>query len=194
MAAEASGDGAPATKAVTGDGAAFAQLVMPHRAAVFHYARRLTRDDALAEDILQETLWTAFRQLQGWRGEGSARGWLLSIARSRVLMARRRRAGEPATFEDADTLPELGLAAGWGEPMDPEALAGRLETQAMLERALASLGDEDREVIVLRDLEGLSGEETAQALGLSLPAMKSRLHRARLRLLAAVKGGGSHGR
>jgi RNA polymerase sigma-70 factor (ECF subfamily) len=78
--------------------------------------------------------------------------------------------------------------------MDPEALAGRLETQAMLERALASLGDEDREVIVLRDLEGLSGEETAQALGLSLPAMKSRLHRARLRLLAAVKGGGSHGR
>lgn len=166
---------------------------MEHRAAVFHFARRLTHDAALAEDILQDTLVTAFKSLDAWRGEGSIRGWLFSIARSRVLMAKRRRAGEPETFEDTDTLPQLGLEAGWGAAMDPEALASRLEQQSVLERALAALDDEDREIVVLRDLEGLSGEETAQALGLSLAAMKSRLHRARLRLVSAVKKGGSDG-
>lgn len=59
--------------------------------------------------------------------------------------------------------PQLGLAAGWGAAMDPEALVARVEEQALFERALHELGAKEREVIALRDLEGLSGEETAQA-------------------------------
>jgi RNA polymerase sigma-70 factor (ECF subfamily) len=116
----------------------------------------------------------------------------LAIARSKLLMARRGAQGRTESTDDA-TLEMLGLRAGWGAPLDPEALAARLEEKAVLERALASLDDEAREVVTLRDLEGLSGEETAQALGLSLPAMKSRLHRARLALVAHVKRGGAHG-
>ena len=176
-------------RAARGDRLAFASLVEAHRGAVYRFALRLTRDQALAEDVLQDTFLVAMKGLAGWRGDGSFRGWLYAVARSRVLMARRKKVGEPEAFESNESLEVLGLQAGWGAPMDAEELAARVQQQSVLEAALSGLEPEDREVLVLRDLEGLSGEETAQALGLSLPAMKSRLHRARLRLVAAVKGG-----
>ncbi|MFZ5438659.1 MAG: RNA polymerase sigma factor [Myxococcota bacterium] len=181
------------TRAAQGETSARRELVVRHRGAVFRLLRRLTRDDARAEDLTQETFVTALARLDAWRGEGTARGWLLAIARSRLLMDRRSPGARQEPAEDA-SLERLGLAAGWGAPMDPEALTARLEQQSVLERALEALDDEAREVLTLRDLEGLSGEETAQALGLSLAAMKSRLHRARLALVAQVKHGGeAHG-
>lgn len=177
-------------RAAGGDRQAMSALAKAFRGPLYRFARRLTHDDALAEDVLQETFLTALKKVGGWRGEGTCKGWLFAIARSQVLMARRRRSGEPETFDDVDAgpeLPQLGLEAGWGAAMDPEALASRMEAHAQLEQALAALSEPEREVLALRDLEGLSGEETAQALGLSLPAMKSRLHRARLALVAQVK-------
>lgn len=184
-------------RAAGGDPQAMTALVTSFRGPLYRFARRLTRDDALAEDVLQETFLTALKKVGTWRGEGSCRGWLFSIARTQVLMARRRRVGEPEGFDEVAPeaeLPQLGLAAGWGAAMDPEALASRMEAQAQLDRALSTLAPSEREVLSLRDLEGLSGEDTAQALGLSLAAMKSRLHRARLALVAAVKRGGGDGR
>jgi RNA polymerase sigma-70 factor, ECF subfamily len=175
-------------RAQAGDRQAFSQLVAAHRDAVYRYALRLTNDRAFAEDTLQETFLTAMQHLPEARGEASFRGWLLSIARSRVAHDRRRRVGEPTTFAPEAELMQLGLEAGWGEAMNPEALAARTEAQQVLDQALAQLDHEAREVLLLRDVEGLSGEETARVLGLALPAMKSRLHRARLRLVAAVKG------
>lgn len=162
-----------------------------HRGAVLRFARHLVRDEAAAEDVLQETFLTALKSLKDWRGEGSVRAWLLSITRSKALMARRRRVGEPELSEplEAAELSALGAEAGWGEPADPEALSARLEERALLERALEALPAPEREVVVLRDVEGLSGEDVARSLGLSLAAMKSRLHRGRLKLVAAVKGG-----
>jgi RNA polymerase sigma-70 factor (ECF subfamily) len=173
-----------------GDTRAFGELVVAHRGPVFRFARRLLRDDSAAEDVLQETFLTAHRRLGTWRGDGSFKRWLFAIARSEVLMLRRRRVGEPTDFEPMESLPELGAEAGWGQAMDPQALSERLEERSHLEAALGTLDEAEREVLLLRDVEGLSGEDTAAALGLSLPAMKSRLHRARLRLVAAVKKGG----
>lgn len=190
-------DGELCARAAGGDRAAMSALVSAFRGPLYRFARRLTHDDALAEDVLQETFLTALKKVGGWRGEGTCKGWLFAIARSQVLMARRRRSGEPETFDDVEAgpeLPQLGLEAGWGSAMDPEALASRMEAQVQLERALSALPEGDRAVIALRDLEGLSGEDTAQALGLSLAAMKSRLHRARLALVAQVKRGGTDGR
>lgn len=172
-------------RAKQGDPAARRELVERHQGAVYGLLRRLTREDAQAEDLTQETFITALDHLAGWRGEGTVRGWVLSIARSRWLMMRRGERDEPAAEE---SLEQRGLAAGWGTPMDPEELAARLEQQQVLERALLRLDAESREVLTLRDLEELTGEETAQVLGLSLAAMKSRLHRARLALVASVKG------
>ncbi len=179
-------------RAARGDASARREVVVRHRAAVYRLLRRLAKDDALAEDLLQDTFVTALQHLEAWRGEGTARGWLFSIARSKVLMARRGGAGHTESTDDTK-LEALGLAAGWGAPLDPEVLTARLEAHEVLERALAALDDEAREVVTLRDLEGVSGEETAQALGLSLAAMKSRLHRGRLALVAHVKRGGTHG-
>ena len=176
-------------QAVAGDAAAFSALVTMWRAPVFRFARRLLHDDAAAEDVLKDTFLTAHQRLSTWRGEGSFKSWLFAVARSHVLMQQRRRVGEPKTYEPMESLTELGAEAGWGQQMDPQLLTERLEQHTLFEHALASMDQEEREVLMLRDVEGLSGEETAAALGLTLAAMKSRLHRARLRLVAAVKKG-----
>lgn len=175
-------------RAARGDRDAARDFVRAHQQAVFRFAARLLRDEAAAEDVTQETLLSALRAAGDFRG-GSVRGWLLTIARNASISRRRRRVGEPAVFEPLD---ELGREAGWGDDGPEEALA-RTERRDLLERSLRALEDDDREVIWLRDVEGLSGDETAQALGCSRAAMKSRLHRARLRLAAEVRRGVRHG-
>ncbi|MCK6551608.1 sigma-70 family RNA polymerase sigma factor [Myxococcota bacterium] len=185
-----SDDAALLAATAAGDRAALGLLAARHQASIHRFALRMTRDAALAEDVLQETFIAALKHADGYRGSGSVRGWLLSIARNNALMLRRRRAGEPAAFEP---LEELGVAAGWGDDTPERALEAH-ERRRVLEQGLATLSDGDREVLLLRDVEGLSGEETAAALGLTLAGMKSRLHRARLKLAAAVRGGGDDGR
>jgi RNA polymerase sigma factor (sigma-70 family) len=161
----------------------------PHEEAEILAARepmrrlaRLLRPDA-ADDVTQEALLIALRDPGAFRGQGSRRSWLFGIvrnvARSHGRSSRRAVSTEPSLLD-------LGISAGWGQhvaPPDDEKLAIR--------DAYAELEDDEREVLWLRDVEGLSGEETADALGVSLPAMKSRLHRARLRLLGAFRGGES---
>ena len=119
------GDDEVMSRAARGDSAARRQLVERHQGAVYRLLRRLAHDDAQAEDLTQETFLTALEHLGAWRGEGTARGWLLSIARSKWLMARRAPAARHQPAEDA-SLESLGLAAGWGTPMDPEELSSRL--------------------------------------------------------------------
>ena len=174
-------------RASRGDRQAMNALVHRHRGAVFQFARRILADAALAEDVLQETFIAAHASLASFRGAGTVKGWLLAIARAKAATALRRRAGEPATFDPVDSLEVLGARAGWGHPLSPEDLASRVEQRSLLERALAALATDEREVVVLRDVEGLSGDETAAAVGISIAAMKSRLHRGRLQLLAQVK-------
>lgn len=169
-----------------------AVLVAHHQGAVFRVARRLTGDDASAEDVLQETFISAMEHANQVRPEGSVRGWPLAIARNAALMARRRRVGEPIVFtplEDVCEHERLGEEAGFGA-VDPEAWMMVIDRRGALDRALGRLSAPEREILVLRDVEELSGEETALALGLTVPAMKSRLHRARLRLLAELREGG----
>jgi RNA polymerase sigma-70 factor (ECF subfamily) len=148
-----------------------------------------TGSDADCEDVLQETFVAAFRGCGGYRGEGSARSWLFGIARNLSKKIYRKRVGEP---EEIVPLEELGLQAGWGRPPWTDSFAESLERRDTLEKALGRLTPEEREILILRELEGFSGEEAAAVLELSLPAMKSRLHRARLRL-AALLVGGNHG-
>jgi len=172
-----------------GDRAAFAVLVQRWRDPLFRYLRSVVPPQA-AEDALQETFLAVFRGAGGWRG-GSARGWLFGIARRKAARQRRRRAGEPAHTEPLEV---LGGAAGWGTTRDPEELASALEDRARLQAALDGLSEEDREVIVLKDLEQLTNPELAELLDLSLAAVKSRLHRARLRLMAELTQEASHAR
>ena len=173
-------------RAAAGDREAFSQFVVSTRARVFRYARTLARSEADAEDVMQRTFVAAWRSAPTFEGRSTALAWLFTIARHAAIRAGRVPVGAPKTFEsiDAPEIEALGCAAGFG---DPEALAVEHEQTELLRAALAALDPEDREVLTLRDVEGLSGPEVEAVLGLSRAGMKSRLHRARLRLLSALK-------
>ncbi len=177
--------------ATGGDRDAFGRLVDRHQASVFRLARLLARTPEQAEDILQQTFLSAWTGVRRFRGESSVRTWLLTITRNAALTQRSRAVREPVDPRPIETIAELGVRAGWGGPT-PEDVAIQNEQQHHLSAAFARLADADREIITLRDLEDLPGDETALLLGLSLPAMKSRLHRARLSLAAAVREERTH--
>lgn len=179
-------DAAWVRQAAAGDAAAFERVMTMHAAAVQRFLETIgTRE---VEDAVQETFIAAWRSASNYAGDGSVRSWLLSIARNIQRHQHRRRVDEPAAFESLDS---LAAQAGWG--CDP-AEARRQEialARDELARAMSALPDDEREVLLLREIEGLSGEETAALLQCSLPAMKSRLHRARIHLAAALRRGES---
>lgn len=169
--------------AAAGDRAAFECLVDRHAAHVHRFARTLVRQADEAEDLLQQTFLSAWQAAGQFRGESSARGWLFTIARHAAGRARERHDREAI---DDTPIEALGVEAGWGQA-SPELAAMREEQRRRVAAAFATLDREDQAVLTLRDLEGYSGDETAALLGVGLPAMKSRLHRARLRLAAALR-------
>lgn len=169
-------------RASAGDREAFDSFMERHAAPVLRFIRLHQPDLQQAEDALQETFVAAWRGSAGFRGDGSARPWLLSIARRAVLRQGRRRAGEPAESLELDGLAE---EAGWGS--DPDGPLRALELRDLVEQGFRVLSPEDREILLLRDVEGFSGEEAGELLGLSLPAVKSRLHRARLRFMTRIR-------
>lgn len=176
-------DAALLQRSAAGDADAFAQFVARHRAGVHRFTTMLAHDAHDAEEVLQQTFVQAYRHAAGARVDGGARAWLLTIARH--ALARMRREAHAA---DTVSLEQLGREAGFADPAaTPERVAAAVESRDLLHAALAALAPADREVLVLRELEQLDGDRTAAVLGLSLEAMKSRLHRARLRLLAEVR-------
>ncbi len=170
--------------AAAGDAQAFTVFMRAHQAAVHRYLAALLGSGADAEDALQETFINAWRAAGTFAATGSARGWLYAIARNVVRHQMRRRVGEPEHIESIDA---LAARAGWGAlPADG------LESDASIARetlhaAMRHLPAEECEILTLRELDGFSGDETARLLDISLPAMKSRLHRARIHLAAAVR-------
>lgn len=175
------GDAELIRRAGAGDREAFDALVVAHQGAVYRFLRATAGERA--EDALQETFLSAWRGAGAFRGQASVRTWLFTIARHAAQRLHRRRVSEPETYVP---LSELGVAAGWGDA-NPERLALQKESDAVVAHALERLSDTDREILLLRDIEGTSGEDVAVILGLTLAAMKTRLHRARLRLAAEVR-------
>lgn len=173
-------------QSAAGDAAAFDEVMRRHQAAVFRFITTLGVAGADAEDALQDTFVNAWHGASRFAGTGRVRSWLLTIARNAVRHQRRRHVGEPAEFLSVE---ELALRAGWGEEPATAPDEGATDTLDRVRRAFDRLGAEEREVLLLRDVEGLTGEETARALDLTVAATKSRLHRARLRLAAMMKEG-----
>ncbi|NWF85837.1 MAG: sigma-70 family RNA polymerase sigma factor [Bryobacteraceae bacterium] len=180
------------SQTAAGDRGAFHSLVLRHQSAIYRHLRTLTPTVQDAEDALQETFLAAFRHAATYRGESSARTWLFTIARNSAFrLARKKLPSQTDSLTENDgLLDELARKAGFGAG-DPEELAIRAQCRERMNRALSSLSAEDREILILRDLEGLSGEETSAVLSIGLAAMKSRLHRARLRLAAVLREQGA---
>jgi RNA polymerase sigma-70 factor, ECF subfamily len=168
-----------------GSGDALEALLERHEARLYRFARRLCRHREDAEDVLQESLLAAARGLGGFRGSSSLGTWLYAIARSFCIKKRRRSVFAPREVSLETEAAPLARAVRDTAPRPDEALeASRLE--AALERAIAALDRPYREVLLLRDVEGLPAAEVAAATGLSVPAVKTRLHRARGRLREAL--------
>lgn len=154
-----------------GDRDAVEALLARYEDRIYRFGVRMCGDEESARDVLQETMLAAFRNLPGFRGEASLSTWLYQIARSFCIKA--RRGARPSAPVDA-SIPDRGPA--------PDMQAHAREIGAALTTAIATLPPEQREVIVLRDVEGLSAEEAANVIGIEIGALKSRLHRARMAL------------
>jgi RNA polymerase sigma-70 factor (ECF subfamily) len=159
----------------------FEDSVLPHLDAAFNYARWLTRSDAEAEDVVQDACVRAIRFISSLR-EGDARAWFFTIVRntwySRV--SRRPGAGDSVLIDTAyDQLRDEGP--------DPEELLVQQHTVGRVRGAIESLPADFREVIVLREIEGMSYKEIAAVIRVPIGTVMSRLARARERLLAALK-------
>ncbi|MHB1844088.1 MAG: sigma-70 family RNA polymerase sigma factor [Deltaproteobacteria bacterium] len=171
-------------RAQAGEPSAMDEILARHEREVYRFGLRMCGDPEDAREVLQETLLGAFRHLGTFRGEAALSSWLFQIARTHCLRLRRRRLGEPARHESVDDERTTGLASA---AAGPEAEHRAREVGEALQAALLALPDAHREVILLRDVEGLSAEEASLVVGIEVGALKSRLHRARLELRRALE-------
>ena len=180
-------------KLKAGDGWAFDRFVEERTGDIFALLYRLTEDREEARDLTQETFLQAFRNIAAFRGDADLRTWLYRIAvnqaRNRWRWWRRRRRDATLSLDDT-TANSDGLGAflpDRGTP-DPEKNALAMERERALLSALRTLSRAYREVLVLRDIEGLSYEEVASALEISVGTVKSRLSRGRTELRRRLEG------
>lgn len=171
-------------RARAGDADAFTELVRQYDKKIFRIAKHITQNDEDAEDVLQDAFLKAYEHLAGFHGDSKFYTWIVRIAVNEALMKLRKRKGDKTVplDEPVDTGEDMVVReiAVWDDQI--EERLGRSELGGILDQAVDSLKPDFRTVFVLRDIEELSTEETAEALGISIPAVKSRLLRARLQL------------
>ena len=172
------------TQARQGDTEAFNGLAERYQRNIFRLAQNITQNREDAEDVLQETFLKAYEHLPEFHGDSKFYTWIVRIAVNEALMKLRKRKwdktvwlDEPVNTGEDTVAREIAV---WED--NPEQRYSKEELHDILDKAVNGLAPPYRTVFVLRDMEGLSTEETAEALELSVPAVKSRLLRARLQL------------
>jgi RNA polymerase sigma-70 factor (ECF subfamily) len=172
------------SKAQAGDSSAFSELVSRYQNKIYRLAKHITQNDEDAEDVLQEAFLKAYEHIGGFQGNSKFYTWIVRIAVNEALMKLRKRKSDRTVplDEPVDTGEEMvnREIAVWED--NPEQRYSQSEIQQILDEAVETLKPDFRTVFVLRDIEELSTEETAEALNISVPAVKSRLLRARLAL------------
>jgi RNA polymerase sigma-70 factor (ECF subfamily) len=167
------------------DGEAVEQLVERYADRVFRLASRITGSSEDAEEVAQDALWTAARKIHTFKGDSAFGSWLYRIAANAAYMKVRSRRAKHREIAIDDVLPALDEGGvhfepidDWSLRVDERALQGEL--REILETAIGDLPPDYRTALVLHDIEGLSNPDIAETLGISLPAVKSRVHRSRL--------------
>jgi RNA polymerase sigma-70 factor (ECF subfamily) len=174
-----------------GEEPAIRALIRRHNPRLFRIARGVVRDDAEAEDVVQETWVRAFTSLDSFRGEAAFSTWLTRIALNEALgRLRRHRPMADLSEIDAGAAPDgdrVIMFTTIGQTPGPESETGREQVRRLLERAVDELAEPFRMVFILRDVQGLSTEETAEALSIRPETVKTRLHRARAMMRASLE-------
>ena len=173
-------------RARAGDRQALESLLERHQAQVYRFGLKMCRDPEDAKDVLQDTLLAMARGVRDFRGASSISTWLYTVARSFCIKKRRKSKFAPDGVRslETDVAPEAALLADSTRGADEELAGKRIERA--IERAIAGLEPMYREVLLLRDVEGLTAPEVAEVLDVGVAAVKSRLHRARLAVRASV--------
>lgn len=182
---DALGDAELAARARQGDGAAFRLIIQRNNRRLFRLARSVVRDDSEAEDVVQETYARAAANLARFRGDARLSTWLARIALNEALGRLRRQrptVGVDAIDDARERRGDVLMFPGVTATPDPETAAARAEVRRLLERAVDGLPERFRLVFIMRDVEGMSVEETAEHLDLRPETVKTRLFRARQQL------------
>jgi len=177
------------------DVAAFEELIGRHEEKIYRLAMRFVRNETDAAEILQETFLSAWRNLPGFEGKAQFASWLYRVAVNAALMLLRSQKRHPqVAVEDVtpetlgeaarDASPGLGAGTDWSRRPDEQFQSEELRHQIQV--AVDQLPESQRSVFLLRDVDGLSTEETAELLAVTIPTVKTRLHRARLTLREAI--------
>lgn len=178
--AESPSDEELLTGAREGDAAALEALLVRYQPHIYRFGLRMCGNLEDAGDVAQESLLSMARSVRSFRGDSSVSSWLYTIARRFCIKKRRRSKFAPSREESLDT-PGPAAAQQLADPgLSPEQEASNRELASALTHAIDALDPARREVLVLRDIEGLSAPEVARILGVSVDAVKSRLHRARV--------------
>lgn len=173
----------------SGDERAFVHLVRRTQDRVFNVCVRLLGCREEAREVAQEVYVTLYRKIGQFRGDAKLSTWIYRVAsnhaKNRIKYLSRRGDRRSDSFDDLEVPPSEGRLSA-AIPRPDQVLEGA-RLQALIERALASLDPDQREVVVLRDIEGLTYEDIAEVTGLNIGTVKSRLHRGRVRLKDAVE-------
>ena len=170
---------------IAGDQAAFTELVRRYEGKVYQLALRLTGNQMDANDVIQEVFLSVYQKLHTFRGQAAFSSWLYRITANASFAKLNQRKRAAAVSID-DVMPAVegqspgGTFSEWSQK--PDTILFNQEARAALEKAINDLPEEFRTVVILRDVENQSNQEVAEILNLSVAAVKSRLHRARLAL------------
>lgn len=166
-----------------GEEGSFEEIISRYSQKAYHLAYRLTRNEDDAEEVLQDVFITVFRKIKGFEGKSTFSSWLYRVTVNSALMKLRKRRQDQSVLLE-DTLPEFenSLFVRSHAGTEGEHNTMRKEVLDVLTAAIEELPSEYRPVFILRDVDGLSSREVGRALNISIPAVKSRLHRSRLLL------------
>ncbi|PKM92687.1 MAG: RNA polymerase subunit sigma-24 [Elusimicrobia bacterium HGW-Elusimicrobia-4] len=178
-------------KSQNGDTRAFEQLIKMHEQKIYNLLLNMTGNKTVSEDFLQETFLNAWQKIKSFRGNSEFSTWLYRIAVNIVLMKRRKRKVIRTVSMDVPIITEKGeikrdFADDWSK--SPTANLENTELKNKLNKAIELLPEKYKTVLILRDVENMSNEEVQKILKISLPSVKSRLHRARLFLREKLSG------
>jgi RNA polymerase sigma-70 factor, ECF subfamily len=171
-----------------GDVSAFHELLTRYTQKVHNLAMRITRNQEDTDEVLQDVFITVYKKINNFEGKSAFSSWLYRITANTSFMKLRKRKQTPAiSLEDVSMSVKESWVGRGSESSDVDYISSRHELRSSLEGALAELPEEYRAIFILRDVDGLSNQEVGEIMHLSVPAVKSRLHRSRLMLRKSLQ-------